>query len=191
MQRHASHAPPRLATWLLGRYFARHRHPELIGDLYELFDLRRRTRGRVRSLMWYWAQVVTSLRSDCVVSGTADSRDGHPHGLGSRSCQGRRYGSPRRHVGLGVVIGLSLSVVATRPIAGLLHGVSSTDTATFAGVAVLFAAVALVASYVPARRAANVGPTVALRYELRGGGEEARNCIRSLPTSPSSDLPPP
>jgi predicted permease len=67
--------------------------------------------------------------------------------------------------GGGVVIGLALSAVAMRPLAGLLHGVSPTDMVTFGGVAVLLSAVALLASYVPARRAARVDPVVALRYD--------------------------
>jgi putative ABC transport system permease protein len=64
-----------------------------------------------------------------------------------------------------VAAGLALSVVAMRPLAGLLHGVSVVDPLTFAGVAVMLLVVALLASYMPARRASRVDPMVALRHE--------------------------
>lgn len=66
---------------------------------------------------------------------------------------------------LGVSIGLAGSFVVARFLAGLLFGVGTYDPVTFLGVAVLLIAVALAASYVPARRAMRVDPIVALHYE--------------------------
>jgi putative ABC transport system permease protein len=66
---------------------------------------------------------------------------------------------------IGLAIGTLLAAALTRSIAGLLYGIQATDPATFAGVATLLAAVALVATYLPARRAARIAPTDALRYQ--------------------------
>jgi putative ABC transport system permease protein len=70
-----------------------------------------------------------------------------------------------RLAGIGVLAGIAVSLGLTRWIAGLLFGVSATDPLTFALVALCLAAVALLANYIPARRAAKVDPMVALRYE--------------------------
>lgn len=66
---------------------------------------------------------------------------------------------------IGIVFGISLSFATGRLISSLLFGVSSTDQLTLAGVALILIVVALIACYIPARRAMKIDPIEALRYE--------------------------
>jgi predicted permease len=74
-------------------------------------------------------------------------------------------GQGLRMIVTGLVIGLIVSLALTRFMRNILFGVAATDAVTFAGVAILLCVVALLACYIPARRAMRVDPMVALRYE--------------------------
>jgi ABC-type antimicrobial peptide transport system permease subunit len=86
-------------------------------------------------------------------------------------------GAPRRGIlalvlgqgavlaGIGLVAGFAGAIAATRYLSSLLFGITPLDPATFLAVALVFAGVALLASYVPARRATSIDPLAALRTE--------------------------
>jgi putative ABC transport system permease protein len=65
----------------------------------------------------------------------------------------------------GVVLGIIGAFVLTRLMEGLLFGVSATDPVTFSAISLLLIFVALMACFIPARRATKVDPIIALKYE--------------------------
>jgi ABC-type antimicrobial peptide transport system permease subunit len=95
------------------------------------------------------------------------------HEIGVRMALGARAGQVLLMVvgqgltiaAIGVGLGLAGAFAVTRLMAGLLEGVSPSDPLTFALVALLLASVAVLASWLPARRAARVDPMIALRSE--------------------------
>ena len=105
-----------------------------------------------------------------VVSYTASQRT---HEIGIRRALGANSSNVLKMIlgqglvlaGTGVVIGGVLAAAVGRLARNFLSGVSPTDPATYLGASALLAAVALVACYLPARRAMRVDPMIALRYE--------------------------
>ena len=87
--------------------------------------------------------------------------------LGARGWQ--LLGMVVRHAisltGAGAIVGLAIAAAASQLLTGFLYGIPALDPISFAGSAVLLGAVALVASLLPARRAASVNPVQALRSD--------------------------
>jgi putative ABC transport system permease protein len=86
-------------------------------------------------------------------------------GASRRRLLGSVLGDGMKLAATGVGVGAIGAIALTRFISGLLFGISPTDPLTFLGIATFLCGVALLASYIPARRATRVDPIVALRYE--------------------------
>jgi ABC-type antimicrobial peptide transport system permease subunit len=93
--------------------------------------------------------------------------------IGVRMALGASPGDAQRMVlregvslaGVGIVVGVLAALLSTRALSGLLYGVTTLDPLTFGAVPVGLIVVALLASYLPARRATRVDPTTALRAD--------------------------
>jgi putative ABC transport system permease protein len=127
----------------------------------------------VMILLSLFAGIALSLATVGVYGLLQYSTAQQTHDIGIRMALGARKADILRAVvahGLkltliGIVIGLAGAVVLTRVISSFLYGVTRTDPVTFVCVSLILAGVALLASYLPARRAARIDPMVALRYE--------------------------
>lgn len=127
-------------------------------------------RTMLLSLFAGLALVLASLGIYGVMSNTVAQRT---HEIGVRMALGAGQGSVLKLVlangmrltFLGIVLGTAGAFALTRLMKGFLFHVTPTDPATFVEVALFLFLVALLASYIPARRATRVDPVVALRYE--------------------------
>ncbi len=125
------------------------------------------------TLMAIFAGIALTLASVGLYGLIAYTVNQRTQEIGVRMALGARQRDVVRHVtgrgmmlaGLGLVIGLAAAALLSRTLSALLFEVRPTDGATYLGVSVLLGGVALVASYIPARRASKVDPVTALRAD--------------------------
>ena len=124
-----------------------------------------------RHSLWHQRTVEAALVGVYGVISCAVSERTHEIGIRMALGAGRRavlvmiLGQGMRTALVGVGIGLIAAVALTRLLSQMLFEVTATDPFAFSAVAVLLGAMALLACYLPARRATRVDPLVALRYE--------------------------
>ena len=119
------------------------------------------------------AVIATLLAAVGIYGVTSYSVNQRTHEIGIRMALGARPASIFRLVvgqamlliGIGTALGLAGAYALTRVMVSLLFGVTATDKWTFLATPIVLVASALIASYLPARRAARVDPMIALRYE--------------------------
>jgi hypothetical protein len=133
-----------LERWLAGRVPPSRLSP-LLGDLLEDYHEERAVRPGWRG--WIAAQIRMAL------------------GARPRTVMGLVLRQSAVLIAIGLIAGLSGAAAVTRVLEGLLFGLTPFDGATFLAASLLFAAVAALASWIPARRATRIEPVIALRGE--------------------------
>ncbi len=144
-----------------------------IAPLQAMFSQTLAPRRFVMLLLSVFAAIALALAMIGVYGLLQYSTTQQTHDIGIRMALGARKADISRAIlrrGLtltliGVAVGLAGAMALTRILSSLLYDVTATDPLTLASVSLLLVAIALLASYVPARRAARVDPMVALRYE--------------------------
>jgi ABC-type antimicrobial peptide transport system permease subunit len=144
-----------------------------VRTMADVFDVELANRNTQTTLVGAFAAVALLLASVGlygVLSYTVAQRTAE---IGLRMALGAQARNVVRHVlrsalglaGLGIVLGVAGALAVSRLLSSFLFGVSPTDPVTLAGVALLLGLVTVVASYLPARRAASVDPMTALRSD--------------------------
>jgi putative ABC transport system permease protein len=144
-----------------------------IAPMQQLIDDSMSTRRLTLTLLGLFSGLALVLASIGIYGVMSYSVARRTHEIGIRLAMGAQPGQVMRLVienglrlgGLGAVLGLLTAFASTRLMSSLLYGTGSTDAATYAIVTLVILAVALLASYLPARRAMRVDPMVALRQE--------------------------
>ncbi len=147
-----------------------------INRVRTLDEMIAQTYGAIRfpmTLVWTFAALALLLSAVGIFGVMSYTVSRRNQELAIRVALGANYGDVMRLIlgeslsvtGAGVLIGLAAATALSRVMAGYIYGITATDPITFIAASLLLSAVALFASYIPARRATKVNPAIALRSE--------------------------